>query len=1126
MGSFDIRNDSPSLLKKEALDITLKFDRTGPTTGRISWNIPTPAAGCTADNQAYCGIIITLDTSPATIGDTVPPPSGAPAYLAPSTTGPGAPVNGTTYIGDPTGDPNLNTGSRLGTKLVVGAFYNDKTTTFVDVTDLQPTTTYYIAGYPHDCVNNYYTQGVYSYSLNYNPNPSRPSVNGFQTVSLNASGQEVIAPTGEIRFIGPGGVKASDTTGLIPNSVYQFSIVIDGSEQIIPTDPQDLNLFTARIIGTSYTISINGSDAQTYGDMINALNIAFQKLQNPPVSPTSPNTGTLFWDTATQKLYIWDGNTNVLQIVIISSVQPNTPVLNSYWYNIATKVLNKWNGLAWVVQTDIIHYLRDPTKPTCDDYWFDGTTAYLWNGTTWCKQILFNQTADPSLPVAPACGTYWYNESTQHLYSWTVDPWIPTTAIIWNTDPNAILTNSFWFDEQNNKLYQRNNPNPGWNYVVAYISTIPPLSPTLSLYWFNPDTGILNLWDGISFSVEIPVIVWPTDPTNRASCDLWWNSPSEFINPAVAGTISTAGYQTINIPTGRIGTSATGLENNTTVYTASVTVDNGAPIVINIPGFTAQTYNDLINQLNAALGTHAVATLSAGLITITSSTTGITSSISIVDTNLFSTLNNDLRVWSITNSAWEPVANFILSSVDPAAAPILVAGELWYNPSTSLLTKWDGSSWVSINVINHPTDPTLPVINEVWFNITTSTWNVWNGSAWVPFTPVNSATDPTVPVVGNFWFNTSANTLNQWNGIAWVSLLYVTTSPAPAEGTLWFDSINKVLKFWNGAAWQVALPLATAALNTDGNLIVSSTTLGHKSTIFLTDITLFKSLPKTILQDPIFGADGVTGQPSYLEVGVGTTGTPKQRLLLMNEIRTLMGYPTIKVELTNEQLEFCVNNALENLRKKSFNAYKSGYFFLYTVPGKQAYYLTNEGLSFNKIVSVMGVYRMVSAFLSTVQGAGAYGQIVLQHLYNMGTFDILSYFMISNYISNLEQIFAARLTFTWNEQSRVLFFPHTFARTELLAIDATVERTEEDIFSDRWNKNWLLEYSTANAYSILSQIRGKYGSLPGAGGGVVLNAAECASRAKEMYDKCHQEVDDFVVNNVEELGIGTTILWG
>jgi hypothetical protein len=59
MGTFDIRQDAPGLLRAESLNITLKFDRTGPSTGRISWNIPAPAAGCTAETQSYAVQYIT-----------------------------------------------------------------------------------------------------------------------------------------------------------------------------------------------------------------------------------------------------------------------------------------------------------------------------------------------------------------------------------------------------------------------------------------------------------------------------------------------------------------------------------------------------------------------------------------------------------------------------------------------------------------------------------------------------------------------------------------------------------------------------------------------------------------------------------------------------------------------------------------------------------------------------------------------------------------------------------------------------------------------------------------------------------------------------------------------------------
>ncbi len=984
MGTLDIRNDTPFLLNKESLDVRLKFDRTGPTTGRVSWNIPTPAAGCTADNQAYNGILVTLDTVP---------------------TAPGlAPIDGRVYTADPTGNVNLFVGDKISSALVVGAFYNDRTTTFVDVSGLQPNGIYYVAGYPHDAVNRYYSQGVYAYSLDYSTNNATPSTNGFQVLQL---GQK-------------GGFKGTDATGLIPNTVYQFSIVFDGATKITATDPFDLNLFTTSISGTSYTISINGSDAQTYDDLVKAINIALEQLQSAPISPTAPNTGTFFWDVINQKLFQWNGSTNVPLPVIVYPTAPNTPAFGSYWFNTTTQVLNQWNGVSWIAQ-HVIRFLHDPTKPTCDDYWFTGTAAYLWNGTTWCVQTLFIQLTAPSLAVPPPCGTHWFNETTQQLSEWNVDTksWVPEMAILWPIDPNTLALGTFWFDETHNKLFQFNTPNPGWNDVsllpgaVVIISPTQPIAPALNAYWYNPTLEDLKQWNGTTF-VDVPVLVWETDPTVRSSCQLWWN-----------------------------------------------------------------------------------------------------------------TTNDNLYTWSVTTSSWDLITNFIKSSIDPSLAPILPAGDLWYNPSTNVLSRWDCSSWIPVAFIFNLTDPTLPALNDVWFNTTTSTWSVWNGLAWTTINPVYDPTDPTVQVAGNFWFNTTTNALNQWNGVAWISLLYTTTSPAPAVGTKWFDLINNVLKVWDGTTWQIATPLGTVALNSDGNLVFTSSTIGSRSTVILTDINLFKALPTgTDTQVSTVGDDGRNGKPSYDVQGIGTDGTPALRLDMVGQVLKVLGYPTIQVELSPEQLDFCVNNAIENLRKKSASGYKQGYFFLYTIPGKQSYTLTNKGASFDKIVNIMGVHRMVSAFLSTVQGAGAYGQIVLQHLYNMGTFDILSYFMVSQYISQLEAIFAARLTYNWNEGTRVLTFPHTFARTELLAIDATVERTEQDILSDRYVKNWILNWSTAVAKGMLADIRGKYATLPGAGGGVALNAAQLRTESDALFAKCEQEIDDFVVNSVEDFGIGTTFIFG
>lgn len=195
-------------------------------------------------------------------------------------------------------------------------------------------------------------------------------------------------------------------------------------------------------------------------------------------------------------------------------------------------------------------------------------------------------------------------------------------------------------------------------------------------------------------------------------------------------------------------------------------------------------------------------------------------------------------------------------------------------------------------------------------------------------------------------------------------------------------------------------------------------------------------------------------------------------------------------------------------------------------PRQNKYILTNKQVGYNKIVSVNAVHRMTSAFLANSAGGGPYGQIVLQHLYNMGTYDLTSYHLVAQYIEQMEMLFATRITFTWDESSRVLHMYNTFLYNERVLLETTIERTEQEILKDRWAKNWIREWGLSEAMLMLSNIRGKYGSLPGAGGGVTLNASELRDRAEKIQDKLLQEIDDYIVQNPEDLGYETQFVIG
>ena len=101
----------------------------------------------------------------------------------------------------------------------------------------------------------------------------------------------------------------------------------------------------------------------------------------------------------------------------------------------------------------------------------------------------------------------------------------------------------------------------------------------------------------------------------------------------------TAGTQGIDLGGAAVGGNASGLANDATVYTATVDVDGAeAPQAISIVGSASQTFQTVIDELNADT-TGAVWSLGGNGLVCTSNSTGAASSINILDVDLFSTLN-------------------------------------------------------------------------------------------------------------------------------------------------------------------------------------------------------------------------------------------------------------------------------------------------------------------------------------------------------------------------------------------------------------------------------------------------------------------------------------------------------
>lgn len=1043
MGTFDTFADTPFQIKSEGQTITLAFKEGVPTAtqGTVEWNIPIPGNDCNAaaDGRmgAYAGIVILASTTPLTEAN--------------------IPVDGVTYTPDPTVSSDLHAGDRIGGALVVGAFYQcdlkgtDHLTTKLVVSNLEAGVPYYIGAYAVDCQNRYHSEGVRAYSDVYAAGGSAntPSIQPIWIGSTTDGSVPPVAP--------------SDGTGLVPGVIYQFDLMYG-------TDYPKCNY------DKIYRISINGSDAQTYKDLIDALNKQFALLNNPLQSPVPPNTGRFVWDPLTKTLYEFDGTQLVLVPgVIVEATDPSVVTPGTYWHIPSTHHLyiRTTSPAAWTPVTVIDYGNVDPRAIKCDDFWMDPLTSqgYQWNGSAWCEVNTLVSETDPSCPPDALCGAYWFDTANMQLYGWNVETksWDEKTATFWPEPPNDLNVGTFWFNSTAKTLGQWNGTSFTNTFVI--VSTTKPTAPADGAYWFNPTTEELQQFNtaGSPQWTPVDVLVWPTDPTDVTSCDLWWDSVSD-----------------------------------------------------------------------------------------------------------------ELSIWDPVNLMWVTTASFFQQALDPSLQPPIPAGTLWYNPHTTKVVRWDGVDWIAINVVINDYDPTQPNEGDAWYNPVNKTWYIWfipSAGAWNAIDPIDSEDDPTAIPNGVFWFNTTTNTLYVRQGVSWIAVPYTTGSLLPKKGDVYFNSTNNYLYTWTGTRWIISAGLFIAAMN--AKQFCGSNPLSRQSQISIvttkrgSGMNVKVLLPGTTgtlgtgfadfgveqivgpsqfdfpnesqaievgssvtpnaflwgnliqgssVRVQIYGADGVSDKPSYMELGIGTDGTAEERRNLADTIRYMLGYPQVDVELNKDQLDRCITFALEQLRSRSSLGYKRGFFFLDIMPGHQKYVLSNKKVGYHKIVNIAAVYRFTSAFLSNA--GGIYGQQVLQHLYNMGTYDLTSMHLVAQYIETMEMMFATRLTFQWDEPSRQLDLYNSFTYRERVLMDTTVERTEQEIIRDRWSKNWIRQWALAEAKEMLGHTRSKYGSLPGAGGGISLNGSELLSQAETMKQGLLSEIDDYIVNDAEDLGMGTQFLIG
>lgn len=446
----------------------------------------------------------------------------------------------------------------------------------------------------------------------------------------------------------------------------------------------------------------------------------------------------------------------------------------------------------------------------------------------------------------------------------------------------------------------------------------------------------------------------------------------------------------------------------------------------------------------------------------------------------------------------------------PSAPLSPTPGMVYFDQSLNSVQYWDStySVWIPTRtdmilsgefnpgIVGHAyllSGNRLRIFNgKEYIDGTPSTFQVRAGATFVPIGTVTALVSlPSTPALGDMVYSFTTQRVQYWDGVTWQyptpNNTLVTTptgfSPAftvpfsyegqdmvtPYPGLLFYNTVQHQLNVFNGSTWIQA------------NTAQQGTAISDKT-------------------------------------GIGNDGSYDERLRLINILKAQLGYPALCIELSEEQFNIALDNALDTYRQLSSGAYEQRFFVMQLAPNQMVYHLNSQADRTDAIVSIMKLHRMN---LYGVTGSGpdnTWGQAWAQQWYNMGggTGDLLSVHLVHGWSEEYQKIFAGDLPFVWNEARRELTLKRAVRAPEKVVLEVELERTEQELLLDRWCKQFLQNWALAECKEYLGMIRSKYTSgTPGAAGTISLNGDTMLAEARQDFTELKEALLNYEYQNAE-----------
>ena len=186
-----------------------------------------------------------------------------------------------------------------------------------------------------------------------------------------------------------------------------------------------------------------------------------------------------------------------------------------------------------------------------------------------------------------------------------------------------------------------------------------------------------------------------------------------------------------------------------------------------------------------------------------------------------------------------------------------------------------------------------------------------------------------------------------------------------------------------------------------------------------------------------------------------------------------LGYPSIDIELTDSQLDLCIDDAMRYFQMFADVANERQFLIINTKANQEEYEVPNTMKGIIEIIN--GRIYGINTLFSIENIMYSSGQLYFKN------FDLINYGVAMQYIKTLDKVLGTQVMIRYSDLTNTIKIYPTPQSDGTMLLDIFNTITEDQ--STKWyNHPWIISFVLAEAKSIWGQVTSKYNiNLPGGG---------------------------------------------